>query len=227
MSYTLPASWSLESMRDYVWAVEAGLEANAALASLAPPWAAFENELEAERLKRDGVRKSLVKRSAIQRVADLNWDNVIKRLGTRAFADAERDAKRPPYSLLFGTLPPSQCRRLGAVKAGELSNGLLAKLRQLGPDYAAFEAELAEAAAALRDADQQRKQLQAEDGGHDIRRRALLENLENLVDATELGILTARPGDDDAVRAVLSPWKDATRVNRDEGGGSADAPPAS
>lgn len=227
MSYTLPASWSLESMRDYVWAVEAGLEADPALAALAPPWAAFENALEAERLKRDGVRKRLVKRSAVQRVADLRWDNVIKRLGTRSFADAERDAKRPPYVLLFGTLPPSQCRRLGAVKAGELSNGLIAKLRELGPDYASFEAELSQAAAALRDADQQRKQLQAEDGGHDLRRRALLEDLEALVDTTELGILTARPGDNDAVRAVLSPWKDATRVNRDEAGGPPDAPPAS
>lgn len=226
MSYSLPATWSLESMRDYCWAVEAGLEADPALAALAPPWAAFEARLEAERNKRDGVRKRLVKSSAVERVADLRWDDVIKRLGTRSFADAERDAKKPPYALLFGTLAPAQCRRLGAVKAGELSNGLAVKLRELGAPYALFEAELTQAAEALRGAHQQRKLLQAENSGHDLRRRALLDELEWLVDQTELGILTARPGDDDAVRAILSPWKDVTRVNRAEDKPSPDAPSA-
>ena len=96
-------------------------------------------------------------------VADLRWNDFIKRLGTRAFSDAERDAKKPPYALLFGTLAPSHCRRLGAVKAGDLSDVLASKLRELGADYAPFEAELTQAAAALRAADQQRKLLQAAD----------------------------------------------------------------
>lgn len=226
MSYSLPVTWSLESMRDYCWAVEAGLEADPALATLAPPWMAAEAKLDAERARRDGVRKRLVKASAVQRIADLRWDDFIKRLGTRAFSDAERDAKKPPYALLFGTLAPSHCRRLGAVKAGDLSDVLASKLRELGADYAPFEAELTQAAAALRAADQQRKLLQADDATHDLRRQALLDELETLVDATELGVLTARPGDGDSVRAVLSPWKDVTRVNRDDGKDAPDAPPA-
>lgn len=217
MAYNIPDTWSLESTIDYLWAVQAGLEADPALETQAAAWLAFEERVLAERAKRDGARKSLIKASSVQRRKDLNWDKLIKRIGTRSFADAERDAKKAPYSTLFGSLRPSDATRLGAVKATDLGSVLVLKLRELRSEaYDALATELDSASGELQGADKARKTRAAESQTHDVRRRALLDELEDLIDKTQIAILTAYPGDSDLVRAILSPWKDATAVNREE-----------
>lgn len=226
VSYQIPDTWSLEATVDYLWAVQAALEADPALISLSATWVAFEERVAAERQTRDAARKGLIKAASLQRRADLVWDKTVKRIGTRSFSDAERDAKKAPYALLFGGLRPSDATRLGAVKASELGGGLVLKLRALGqPDYDAFADALGAASEALGAADRARKTRAAEAQTHDIRRRALLEDLEGLIDRTQIDILRAYPGDSELVRAVLSPWKDATRVNREEGGDPASPAP--
>jgi len=227
VAYNLPDSWSLEAILDYLWAVQAGLEADPQLAPHAAAWLALEERLTAERATRDAARKALVKAAAVQRRRDLGWDQVMKALGTQSFADAQRNAKKPPYSVLFGAIRPSDATKLGAVKASELGVGLVLKLRELKrPVYDGLATELEAAGQALEAADKARKARAAEARTHDLRRRALLDEVEAQVDKTQIAILTTYPGQSDLVRAILSPWKDATSVNRDEAPSGDDAPPA-
>ena len=217
MAYNLPDTWSLETIIDYLWAIQAGLEADPALADQAGAWLALEARLVAERTTRDAARKALVKAASAQRRKDLNWDKVIKRIGTRSFADAERNAKRPPYAILFGSIRPSDATRLGAIKARELGAGLALKMRELKQaDYDGLATQLEAASAELDAADKTRKTRAAEAQTHDVRRRALIEEVEALIDKTQIAILTAYRGESDLVRTILSPWKDASSVNREE-----------
>ncbi len=217
MAYSIPDTWSLETAIDYLWGVQAGLAADPTLASHASAWLALEERFLAERSTRDSARKALVAAAAVQRRRDLNWDKVIKRIGTRSFGDAERNAKKPPYSILFSGVRPSDATRLGATKAGEFSAGLTMKMRELKQaDYDGLAGELESAAGDLDTADKDRKLRAAESQTHDIRRRSLLDDVEALIGRTQIALLTAYPGESDLVRAILSPWKDATSVNREE-----------
>lgn len=217
MAYTYPDTWSLEAIIDYLWAVQAGLEAESSLAAQVAFWLAFEERVLAERVTRDGDRKGLIKSAAVQRRCDLGWDRTLMQAGTKSFSDAGRSAKKPPYSTLFSTIRPSAATRLGAVKATELGTTIVLKLRELKkPAYDELADELEAASGALEAADKARKGMKGKTETHDLRRRALIDDLETLADKTHIAILTAFPGDDDLVRTILSPWKDATAVNRDE-----------
>jgi len=215
MSYSLPETWSIESLVDYFWMVQAMLEADPATAGLATQWLALENDALSERTTRDSARKLLIKASALQRFKDLVWDTTVDRIGDKAMFDAGRDPKKPPYSLMFSSVRPSDAKRLGAVKAGDLGTVLVEKLRAVGkPEYTELADLFATASADLGESDKTRKQRAAESQTHDVRRRAMIDAAEALVDKTQIGILTAYPGDTARVRATLSPWKDPTRVNR-------------
>lgn len=215
MAYRIPKKWSLASLLDYNWSVEAGLEA-AGLAGDAAKWAAFEERVLAERETRDAARKAHIKAAAAQRRKDHAWDTVIRRIGTQAFADANRDAKKAPYVLLFGAVRPSDAVDLGAVKATRLGAELAAKMRALKLDkYTALATELDAASDALEAADKARRARSIEARTHNVRRIALLEDAEALVGATQIAILTALPDERGLVRAILSPRRDPTSVERE------------
>ncbi len=206
MAYQLPENWSIESMIDYCTATIAALRATPELAPLAEPWVAKRTELRSERQTRDDARDAVTEAAAVLRVADAGWDWEVTNLSSAAYQAARKDAGKPPYAQLFGTIKATQAVKFGAAKAGEYAEGLIARGTAL--DHADLTAPLAAFVAAterLGAAGRAHRAARVQAQTAEIRRVALHGELEGLVALTELGVLTRFVGRDDLVRAVLAP----------------------
>jgi hypothetical protein len=229
MSIGIPETWSIEAATEYVWGVQAGLAADDKVEALVSAWDDMEAQLEAERTARNRARKAAIRASAVQRVADANWDSTLGGAGDWAFMASARNPKAPPYATVFDLVSPSVAKQFGAAKAVGFGSRVVSRLRTLQVPGAAEQANRVEqASAALSTAAADRVRLSLEAQTHDIRRRALLAALEDLVDQTEIAILTAYPGQRARVQAILRVRKDASGIDRDapEGGGNPEEPPS-
>jgi hypothetical protein len=225
MSAKIPEVWSIESATEYVWGVQASLAADPGLTQLVADWDGFESKLEAERVTRNSARKTAIRAAAVQRVADAGWDATLDRVGDWTFFASGRDSKAPPYSAVFDLAPPSQAKRFGAAKATAFGARVVSKLRTFDPTATADlvkEMESANATLAAAAAERSRAALEAQ--SHDLRRRALLAELQGLCDQAEIAILMAHPGENARVQAILRVRKDAGSIDRDPADGSSEEP---
>ena len=206
MSYSLPESTSLEGMIDYTTGVSAGLKAVTELVPLSAPWDARKLALRAARDDRDDARAKVIECSKVVDVRDTVWDKAVTDLSGRAYFAAGKDASKPPYAPLFGTVTAAAATKLGPAKATVYGDNLVSKGTALAhPDLGDAVQAVAAANKPLSDAGAARTTAQTEAAAHEIKRIQAREALELLIAETELGILQKFVGRDDLVRAILAP----------------------
>lgn len=219
MSYQLPETCSLETMLDYAVGVEAGLAVEGeGLEDLAPDWAAIILVIKATRDGRDDRRHALIRSIAVLRARDRRWDNTIGKVSSRSYEAANKKADQAPYAPLFGSLKANAAKQLGPAKAVVFGSTLAKRLDVLAhPELAGLADDVRaanqalEAAYAVRQAAYEESLLQA------IPRSRVLVDLHMLIAHTEAKILTRFPGEDDRVRALLSPYSTEGSKKNEEG----------
>lgn len=178
--------------------------------------------LRGERDARDDARAAVLAASARVRVADADWDGVVTDVSGRAWLASGKDAGRLPYAALFGGVRAADAIELGPHKATVFGGRLLAKARELAhPDLVPAVERLAVSNEALAAAAAERDEATEKAAQHDVRRRALVREVEALAARTEVEILTRFPGRRDLVRAVLA---DPEGPRRRRGGERAPTP---
>ena len=206
MAYSLPETISLEGMIDYITGVSAGLKAMPGLAPLAESWGQRKLALRADRDARDDARGTVIECSKVVEVRDTIWDKAVVDLSGRAFFAAGKDASKPPYAPLFGTVPAATATKLGPAKATIYGGSLVSKGTTLAhPDLGGAIQVVADANGPLADAGTARAVAKIAAATHEIKRIQIREELELLIAQTELGILQKFVGRDDLVKAILAP----------------------
>ncbi len=217
MSYRQPAAASLETLVDYATAAIAGLQALPGLAEFAKPWLDLRQKLLAGRDARDVDRWALLGAQRKVQVLDAAWDAAIGDLSGRAFLAAGKDAGKPPYAQLFGTITATDAKKLGAAKATAFAGDVLAKGKaQAHPELAKSLEQLAAATTDLGNADAARAKARGQALSHEVARVALLEAVEKQTAETEVAILITFTGRSDLVRAVLAPERAEKKAANDE-----------
>lgn len=206
MSYSLHEATTFEGVIEYTTGVIAGLKTDDALAPHAVEWETMRQTARAARDARDDDRYARIEASAVVRVRDYRWDRSVVDLSGRAFLASDKKAKQPPYSVLFGKVKADQATNLGPAKATVYGKNLVAKSRELAhPELGASTDAVEEANGQLAAAHDQRAEAVEALSIHDIRRLKLVRDVEELIAATELKILTEYVGEGEYVRAILSP----------------------
>lgn len=138
MAYTLPETIPFEGMIDFITGASAGLKSIPELAPLAVAWDQRKLTLRAARDARDDARAKVIECSKVVDVRDTVWDKAVTDLSGRAFLAAGKDASKPPYAPLFGTVPAATATKLGPAKATVFGGGLVSKGTELAhPDLGA------------------------------------------------------------------------------------------
>lgn len=216
MSYAQPSDASLESVIDYVVGVIAVLQATPELAALAPPWHKLRDNLLKARDDRDQKRWKLLGAQRKVGVLDVKWDAAVGDLSGRAFLAAGKDAKAHPYADLFSPLVADDLKRLGPVRAAAAEEVIQAKGKALAhPDLTKSLDGLDKATVALTAADTERTAALQVVLVLDIERTKQIAAVDLLVATTEIGVLTAFPGQREIVRAVLAPAKAEKKAKAD------------
>jgi len=206
MSYKLNTSVSLESLRSYAVQVIAGLKATGGLEESLASWSAQKEAILRARDARDADLDREAETSARVRVSDAEWDSTVGSLSQVAQFLAGGDAKKPPYTELFGTVKAHQLKRFGPAKAPSAAAGLVAKAQSSAhPQLVEAGRELAAKTEALAVAEKADADAEVRVLTHTIEKAKLVRSMETLVAETEAKLLARWPGRDDLVRAILDP----------------------
>lgn len=205
MSYHIPDKASIESLIDYMAHAAAALASFDETAALVAPWKELTTKLRAARDERDNDSWSYLGASARVGAWDARWDASVTTISGLAYAAAGKDVTSEPYVSLFGNVRAADATRMGAYKATMFGSKLLAKakeqnhpaLRDATAQFAPINAALEKAAHARRDAAEKM-------AVHDVKRYKLIDEIEQLIAKTEIGVLTAFPGQRKIVQAMFS-----------------------
>ncbi|MCC6622981.1 MAG: hypothetical protein IT385_17110 [Deltaproteobacteria bacterium] len=221
MSYKVNPSTSYGRMRRYVAQVIGGLESREATRARVDAWRALQQEVIAERGTREAADDVLLAAAARARVEDAEWDAALGATSSRAYELAKKDAGADPYATLFGKIDAKRARSMGLAKATAVGRAVVKDGRRLGVTELGAELETLEAAT-TRLEEAQRAVESAEDALFTPRlaKKKLVRKLNELIAVTEAAILTAFPGRDEIVSAILIPW-----FERRSGRGSAQPEP--
>ena len=205
MSYQIPDNASLDRLIAYTATSIAALQAMDETRALAEPWSKLLADLQKERAEREAAELEQLAASARVKVWDARWDDAITDISSRAYLAAHKDDTAEPYVSLFGTIKAKQATHMGPHKATTLGNTLLAKLREqkhpeltpLIEPFASLNQQLTSVAAA-------RSEAHERVSVYEVRRYKLIERMEALIAQSEIGVLTALPGQRTTLRAALS-----------------------
>ena len=208
MAYAFIVTTSYGRLRQYTAQVEGGLRARAKdLAPHAPAWSAMKDRIVAERAERELADDAALQATARARVEDADFDSALGDVSSKSYELADKQADQEPYVTLFGKIPAKRAKGFGPAKATEVG----ARILKDGPRFGHAEldaplAALATATSALSDA---KKAIdEADDALFTPRqkKKKLVTALNTLIAVTEAAILSAFPGRDDIVGAILLPW---------------------
>lgn len=206
MSYKFKTSTSFGRGRRYLSQCIGGVEARPQTAHLAPPLKALRDEFVAQRAAREAVDDVVLVATARLRVEDVEWDKALGQVSSRSYLLSGKDADTDPYATLFGKVDAKRARGFGAAKAVIVGESVVRDGRRLDADLGTELSQLETATTRLNEA--KRLYDEADDALFVPRqsKKKLIGKLNDLIAVTEAGILTAFPGRDDIVSAILTPW---------------------
>jgi len=219
MAYQFPDKTSFPRLRDYTAQVIGGCKARPdQLGTQVASWQATKVRVVELRSQREGANDAALEASTGARVEDVQFDVDLGGASAKSFELSGKDASKTPYVELFGKDDARTVKGYGPVKAvaaaGRIvKDGRRLKATEAASIFAERAAELLPAldrleastgrlgAAATRVAD-------AKDALFAPRqaKKKLVADLNALIAVTEAAILTAFPGRDDIVSAILLPW---------------------
>ncbi len=205
MPYAPDDNASLDALVDHAESVAAGLAAVDALKALDKDWLALLTDLKAAREEQEQKRFELLKASRKVRVLDRFFDRAVSQLARQAQADAG-GVDKPPYSTLFGAVKSKDILAMGPEKAVAVGALLAEKAKGLqnADNTVRLASAVKDAAGPLADAHAARQKAKEAVLVLAVKRQQLSARLGALAALTQVGILTAFPGDSELVRAVLS-----------------------
>jgi hypothetical protein len=211
MGYTYPEDANLEKMTRYADRVSAGLLAVEELRELAPDWERFLAKVEGEAAARRGDERTELRAEALVDVRDTRWDKALGVLSAESFHASGKDAGKPPYAMLF-RIPAKKAKGFGPNRAAAHGDDVLAQAARLAhaalvPHVEGFR----QANDALKEAHTAHLTAKRAVQAHEIPRIELIDELQALMDKTEVEILKRFPGDDELLRAILAPERPRRR----------------
>lgn len=212
MSYRFDFDVGYGRLRHYTTQAIGGLEARTKTAALAVPLKQFRDEVVAARAAREAADDAVLVATARVRVGDVDWDQSIGVVSSRAYELAKKDASADPYVTLFGRIDAKRAKDFGPAKAVVVGQTVVKDGRRLTEFDLTNELTALEAATQELLASKQRWD-DADDALFEPRRakKRLIGRLNELIAVTEAGILTAFPGRNDIVTAILQPWFERRR----------------
>lgn len=205
MAYTFKVNTGYPRIRRYCAQGIGGLEARPELAASVADWEAMKQRVRAEHQAREDVDDKVIKASAAARVADAGFDACLGDVSARAFELAGKDASAEPYVTLFGKITAQRAKRFGPAKAIDVGTRVVRDGRRLAPEMGSL---LDALEAATQRLDAAFKAFEAAEDELFAPRQAkkkLVRDLNLLVARTEAAVLTAFPGNEDLVVAILTP----------------------
>lgn len=212
MAYELYESISLTFIRRHCIHIACAAEA-VGLEEVAARFWALAGETRREIDARDEAEVHVTRAQALERVRLVDAHESVRRLSSRAYLLADNDARRLPYSLLFGSTKAARVRDWGARRTEEFIRLVAVKGQDL-PELAPQIEAAAEAGEALEKAHQARVDAERSALRFEALRQARRDAVERAMDEAEVAILRQRPGRHDLVRVVLSPYGTAVRPKR-------------
>jgi hypothetical protein len=206
MAYKFRTSTSFGRARRYLSQCIGGVEARPQTAHLSPPLKALRDEFVAQRAARESVDDLVLVTTARLRVEDVDWDNALGQVSSKSYLLSNKDADSDPYATLFGKVDAKRARGFGAAKAVIVGETVVRDGRRLDAD---LEAELNQLEVATNRLSEAKRLFDEADDALFVPRQSkkkLINKLNDLIAVTEAGILTAFPGRDDIVSAILTPW---------------------
>lgn len=207
MSYKFKTTTSYGRLRRYAAQVIGGLEAREATRPSASAWREIQAGITQERTTREAADDVLLAASARARLEDAEWDEALLRTSSRTYELARKDASAEPYATLFGRVDAKRARAFGLAKATVVGQAVVKDGRRL--DAPELGAVLDQLEVATRRLDEARALVEgAEDALFQPRmaKKKLVRQINDLIAVTEAAVLTAFPGRDDIVAAILLPW---------------------
>lgn len=207
MAYSFDETVSYSRARRYASQVIGGLAARPVLAAQVVDWRAMKQRIRIERDQREDADDLIIETSTATRVDDVDFDFCLTKTSGRSWELSGKDASAEPHATLFGKVPAKRARSFGPAKATEVGLRVVKDGRKFAlPELEASLAELEAATAVLGTSFKAFED--AEDALFTPRqaKKKLVRALNLLIATTEAAVLTAFPGREDIVSAILLPW---------------------
>jgi len=220
MSYRFELNTSYQRLRRYGAQVSGGLRARKVFDPHATSWAQMKQRIKREREQREEADDAVLEASTVTRVEDADNDAALTAVSGRSWELSNKEASADPHATLF-KIPAKRIKSFGAARAVEESSRIVRDGRRFAElDFEKTLDGLETTSARLATAFQAFEA--ADDALFDPRRakKALIRDINALIAVTEAAILTAFPGRDDIVSAILQPWFERKAKRKTAGAGT-------
>lgn len=207
MSYRFPVDVSYNRLRRYCAQVGGGLHARPKLAQHVEPWRQMKSRVRAERDAREDADDAVLEASTATRVEDVDNDVSLTAASSKSWDLSNKNPEQDPHATLF-VIDAKRIKSFGPARAMEEARRIVKDGRRL------VEAEALDGVLTALEGTTERlgNAFQAYQTAEDAlflprqAKKKLSRDLNDLIAVTEAAILTAFPGRDDLVSAVLLPW---------------------